>query len=312
MLFVLFYKENKMEKQDWSIMSNGEWYNKEDFLFTYDEEEKQKNEINKNNAWLILTPKFIPMYPELLQKWFTITESCLYWFIDFFLSNNGKFYCTNEQLAKMLNVSEPVISNWIKKLKEQWYIEVWYKIKAWGWQIRFIKNKSPTLKNFKSDIKKVNGIYNKVIENKKKDYLYINNSEAEILEESTLLNICEDEEKEKSSAKKEKESYGREDINNLIESIKNKCNELWVMYDKTKEREFSKHILTAKEFWENAEKCGMSREIFAINILVASIKIKYWKWYCNWPMKIYQNYVDVYNQTVKEKSKNIPIVAHIS
>ena len=126
-------------------------------------------------------------------------------------------------------------------------------------------------------------------------------SKAEEIQETPLLSI--EEEKEKSSAKKEKESYGREDINYLIEQIKLECNNLWVMYDKTKEREFSKHILTAKEFWENAEKCWMNRINFALNILLASIKINYWKWICSWPMKIYQNYSDVYNKTLLESKK---------
>ena len=107
--------------------------------------------------------------------------------------------------------------------------------------------------------------------------------------------------KEKSSAKKEKESFWNVEINEFIEKIKEKCNSLWIMYDKTKEREFSRHILTAREFWENSTKCWMTRTDFSINILIASIKIWYFKWPCNWPMKIYQNYADVYNRTVMKR-----------
>jgi hypothetical protein len=36
----------------------------------------------------------------------------------------------------------------------------------------------------------------------------------------------------------------------------------------------------------------------------ASIHINYRKWICSWPMKIYQNYSDVYNETLKFKNKN--------
>jgi len=138
-----------------------------------------------------------------------------------------------------------------------------------------------------------------------------NNSEAEIVkdEEVNSLSIVDDsKEKEKSSAKKEKESYGREDINYLIEQIKIKCNILWVMYDKTKEREFAKHILTAKEYWENCERCRMNRVDFAINIIQASKIINYYKWICNWPMSIYQYYVDVYNRYMQWKEKQNKMV----
>ena len=124
-------------------------------------------------------------------------------------------------------------------------------------------------------------------------------SKAEEIQETPLLSI--EEEKEKSSAKKEKESFWNVEINEFIEKIKEKCNSLWIMYDKTKEREFSRHILTAREFWENSTKCWMTRTDFSINILIASIKIWYFKWPCNWPMKIYQNYADVYNRTVMKR-----------
>lgn len=34
----------------------------------YDEDKEQENKINKENAKLLFTPKFIPFYPELLDK----------------------------------------------------------------------------------------------------------------------------------------------------------------------------------------------------------------------------------------------------
>jgi hypothetical protein len=37
-------------------------------MFTYSEEEQEENRIAKNNAALVLKPKFIPLYPNLLQK----------------------------------------------------------------------------------------------------------------------------------------------------------------------------------------------------------------------------------------------------
>lgn len=220
-------------------------------------------------------------------------------------------YAWNEYFAEFLWISTTQVSKYISLLKEKGYvIEV-----SFDWRKRILKsclevklkadfnnNWNQPLRKIKSRIKE-NLKYININNNINNNILNNNSSEAENSNETPLLNIDIQEEKEKSSAKKEKESYGREDINYLIEQIKLECNNLWVMYDKTKEREFSKHILTAKEFWENAEKCWMNRINFALNILLASIKIKYWKWVCSWPMKIYQNYSDVYNRTLLESKK---------
>lgn len=107
------------------------------FLFTYSEEEKQKNEINRNNANLILNPKFIPLYPATLEN-LNLLEWILYWFIEFFLSNNDKFYCSNEQLANLLRISESSVKRSIQSLQDKGYVKCKYKIKAWWWKTRFI------------------------------------------------------------------------------------------------------------------------------------------------------------------------------
>lgn len=128
-----------MNKTNWSVKS----WNVEDFLFTYSEEEKQYNEINRSNAKLLFTPKFIPFYPTLSEIWLDNTETLLYWFIDFYLSNGktDRFYFTNEQLSNILNVSERKITDSIKKLKDIWLIYPKYKIRNEWWKIRFINNK---------------------------------------------------------------------------------------------------------------------------------------------------------------------------
>lgn len=133
-----------------------------------------------------------------------------------------------------------------------------------------------------------------------------NNTEfenSEFLENNNSLSInnLDLKEKEKNSAKKEKEITF--EINMLISNLKNRCDELWVAYDKTKDRMFAKHILTSKEYWEFCDKIWQDRMEFASNILIASIKINYWKWPLAWPMKIYQNYADVYNQTKAKLQK---------
>ena len=101
----------------------------------------------------------------------------------------------------------------------------------------------------------------------------------------------------------EQRSYWDKEINDLIDQIKQECDLLGIAYDKQDDRNFARHILTAKEYWAFCEKIWQSRVEFAINILRASVGINYWK-ICSWPMLIYKNYVGVYNETLKYKAKN--------
>ena len=95
------------------------------------------------------------------------------------------------------------------------------------------------------------------------------------------------------------------DINILIQELKEECNNLWIIYEKKNERNFAKHILTAKDFWEFAEKIWQSRTEFAKNVIKASVLISYWKGACAWPMSIYQNYPEVYNKAVQQSQKQV-------
>ena len=88
----------------------------------------------------------------------------------------------------------------------------------------------------------------------------------------------------------------REDIDLLIETLKTEADRLWIAYDKTQERNFGKHICTAKEYWSFCEKIWQERIEFAKNIMIASAKMNFWKGACSWPKSIYQNYSDVYNK----------------
>lgn len=128
-----------MEKTDWSIKGYWEWYEREDFLFTYNDEEKQRHEINEANSKLVFQPKFIPFYPELLELGLTYLECLLYWFISFYLKAWDKFYFTNEQLWSIFWCSEKTVSNSIIKLEKIWLIKNKYRQKANWWKIRFIQ-----------------------------------------------------------------------------------------------------------------------------------------------------------------------------
>jgi len=124
-------------------------------------------EVAENNANLLLKPKFIPVYTEMNGKWLSLMDKVLYWFIEFFLSNNEKFYCSNEQLADLLETTPVTISKSIKHLEELWYIVLNKKMKTWWWLIRFItlpEWNNLILQNKVSlfrEIKNLNGIYNK-------------------------------------------------------------------------------------------------------------------------------------------------------
>lgn len=83
----------------------------------------------------------------------------------------------------------------------------------------------------------------------------------------------------------------------MIIELKTLCDEVWIAYDKSHERNFAKHILTAKEFGSFSNNLGQSRVEFAKNILKASLQINFWK-ICSGPKLIYQNYAEVYNKTL--------------
>lgn len=125
-----------MNKQDSFVEDN--WTL--DYMFTYSEEEKQEIEVAKGNSKLIYSPKFIPIYPSLLDT-LTFTEALLLWFIDFYKSSSWwRMYFTNEQLWQLINSTPDTVSRSMSKLEKLWYIDVSRKVKAWGWQIRFINN----------------------------------------------------------------------------------------------------------------------------------------------------------------------------
>lgn len=297
-----------MERIDWSIINHLDWFSTQNMMFTYSEEEQMENKIAKNNAKLPLRPKFIPLYPELLWNWYSIMEALLFGFIDFFLSNNEKFYCTNEQLAEMLCCNEKTISTAMKNLEAREDIKIHKKPKAWWGLIRFITletGKKVIFENVKkwfSKSTKLPWIYNKIINNNNnisKDILLY--SEEEKDKEWEILDSIE------NTEIKEAKQYGKPEINDLILAIKEECNRLWVAYVKKKERNFSQLILTSKDYWELCEKLWMSRKEFALNVLRASVAIWYFKWACSWPMRIYENYAEVYNLTKQKSEKNKPV-----
>lgn len=158
-----------MEAIDWSIIDQNDWFTTQNMMFTYSEAEQIENKIAKNNADCAYRPKFIPLYTAMLPH-FSLIEAAIFGFIDFYLSNNEKFYWSNEKIAEMLNISERSVTWAISRLEAEWLIKTKYKIKAgWG-KIRFIENEkyaTQTRKICYSEKKNMLDIYNKIINNNK-------------------------------------------------------------------------------------------------------------------------------------------------
>lgn len=253
-------------------------------------------------SWFCMIPNVVLYDTELSDK-----QKLLYWVISSLCAEKWYCWASNDYISELLWVNKWTISKNISELEKRWYINITLNNKY----IRYIELNS-VVENHNSCDKSQGGLWKitrggceksqHININDKDNNIIINNNTEEnnslSLNNSTLV----DKEKEKSSAKKEKEEL-TDKINQLILTIKWVCMNLWIMYDKTMERQFAKHILTAKEFGDNAELCKMDRITFAINIMNASNQIKYRKWTCNWPKSIYQNYVDVYNQTKQKAQK---------
>lgn len=270
-------------------------------------------EILQNGFCMI--PNVVLYDTELSDK-----QKLLYWVISSLCAE--KWYCraSNEYIWELLDADKRTISRNISELYERWYIEV----NIDSYNKRYIELNS-VIKNNDSQNwlggidKNVYGDRQKYlhinINNKNKENIINNNTEQSSEIQNQTLNqtwnqtypnysLVELKEKEKSSAKKEKEiQWITLEINDLIWKLKDICNQYWVAYDSTKDRMFAKHILTAKDYWEFCEKNNQDRVTFACNVLLASIKINYWKGALSWPMKIYQNYPDLYNQTKQKAAK---------
>lgn len=113
----------------------------EEFLTSYNEEDRQNAQINAENAKLVFSPKFIPFYPQIVREHdLNATEAILYGFIEFYLANSpkGRFYFSNDQLSYILNCTDRHIRASLSKLKACGLIKSSHKVKAGGGTIRFV------------------------------------------------------------------------------------------------------------------------------------------------------------------------------
>ena len=113
-----------MEKTNWSITSEYMGWTKEEFLFTYSEEEKQQNEVNKNNAWLVHRADFYPVYTQFLFLDVNATELMILSYLYYWTKNWGWIYTKNEDLAFIARASISTVTRTLKELVKKWYINV--------------------------------------------------------------------------------------------------------------------------------------------------------------------------------------------
>ena len=308
-----------MQETEWRITQNYWDYTEENVLFTYDAKEQEEirlaKKIYEQEVWKL---EFFTFYQIQIENGMTESQAILYNFIEWYTKTNRDFFYSNETISEKLKWGKDKITTIIKELEKGWYILVKKRIRAWGWLNRFIKTTwkgNPDLlirkirfweigkSDFVNSENQTEVIYNNNIK-----YNIINNNteQSSEIKNQTQLNSLSlnslEKEKEKSSAKKEKEITI--EINNLISEIKEMCDKLWVAYNKDMERQFAKHILTAKEFWEFCEKIGQSRVEFALNVLKVSVWINFYRGALSWPKLIYKHYAELYNQA-KQKSPKL-------
>lgn len=215
--------------------------------------------VNRDNSNVVLKPKFIPLYIESLEMWLSLIEASIYWFVEFFLSTNKHFYCTNEQIAKMLCVWVTSVSKAIIRLNELWLIYTDYRIKSWWGKIRFIK----LLKN-------VEGI------NKR--------NQQQSVEEDNIENVNITDNERIQNIKSEDKAENKEVVDKPQQEVENKKKKYWE-YVELSDKEYMKLI---SFYWETRfeEKWGETRlkvhsqivdnEIIKINKWISD-KVKFYK-----------------------------------
>lgn len=211
--------------------------------------------------------------------------------------DNMYFFCTSETIESDLWYSYHILKKNTTILVEKWLLKVdLFGVPA---TLHYSICEENILEVINPSFQKISKPVFKKSENQfSKNFNELRNNNKEINNNTNIVS--------KDTTKSEDfEAPTRKDIDILIKKLKDVCSEMWVAYDRTKERRFAKHILQWKDYWEFSEKIWQERTEFAVNILKASVKINFWKGVCSWPMKIYQNYWDVYNETKMVSKKKI-------
>lgn len=212
------------------------------------------------------------------------------------------FHWSAGYLAERCWLQRRQTMNVLKTLEEKWYIERRERVDN---GVKFVDYYTPYAKIAQGGYAKIAHHNNSSFDNNSSfNNTSIIDSRAENLQPLDTLSPVREQTPTPLTPRPRK----REDIDELITEIKAVCNEYGIAYDKTKDRMFAKHILDWKEIGTFCDNIGQSRMNFAVNVLIASIKINYFKGACSGPMKIYQNYAEVYNQTAMKHNKQNSLV----
>ena len=136
--FYFLYVIN-MEKTWWSVTSEYMGWTCEQFLFTYDESERQEQIVNKNNAGLIFYADYYPRYNSLLNLDTTLEEDIILSFLYYWTKSWKYIYVKNEDLALLIKWSVSTVTRVIKSLVDKWYIDMKLKRVLWAWTDRKLR-----------------------------------------------------------------------------------------------------------------------------------------------------------------------------
>ena len=130
-----------MEKSWWSITSEYMGWTREQFLFTYNESEKQENNFNKfvveqEKKWW----SYFVIEQQQLALWFSEAEAIMYNFVDWYTKAWKYFWFSTQDICDKLYWWKDKVINTIKSLEKKWYItrEKW-KDRFWN-ERRFLSS----------------------------------------------------------------------------------------------------------------------------------------------------------------------------
>ncbi len=258
--------------------------------------------------------------PVLFARNINDTQRVLYGHISTLCNKNWECNAGNEYFAKAMSkwtekkkekekekMNAKYISSLINDLKKKWYIDTRVEKDLWNQRIitltDLLKLKKEVIKTIQ---KKQDSYPEKSGEGypEKSDQPYPEKSEHNnTSDNNTSSNDITEQgsDDEKSDEEKPKE-YGNKEINDLIKKLREKAWELWIVYSTDWERNFSKHILWAKDFWQLADAEKKSRTALALWIM--ELSMQYWGDYpAWWPKKIYLRRSTILNAYKLEKIK---------
>lgn len=264
---------------------------------------RQVNKKLVKEIWLLETI----VLQDLIDKHFYFRDRDMLVVIDW----QEFFFNTGENIEKDTNISIYNQRKAFKKLSELGIMsirKIWVPARnhfSLDFTTVFKILKTSDIKIWKLESKNLKTINNNKY-NKNKNNIIINNTKSEDFDLQILEDVIDLWDWEPCTLKVPAKEIkaGRNDINLLLELLKEQANLLGVAYNSDKERAFAKHLLDAKEFWKLAENLNLWRAELALKVMVASQKIWFRKWVCSWPKAIYQNYAEVFNKTKQLNEKS--------